>query len=132
MSLVARGLEARGLPTLSMSTLHEVTAAYKPPRPVFLDFPIGCPGGRPHQVEQQRGIARAYLAEAPTFEAEPNYRIHELPFDWAPDGDRGWEEEVRNLYRAGVETVASHSSDHGAKGESLAGNERAFTIRCNC
>lgn len=115
-----------------MSTLYEVTEAYKPPRPVFLDFPIGCPGGKPHQIEQQRDIARAVLAEAPTFDAEAEYRLHELPFQWSADGSRDWEEQLRDLYRAGAETVASHGVDHQAKGESLPGNERAFAIRCNC
>lgn len=132
MSLIARGLEARGLPTASLSTLYEITAAYKPPRAVFLDFPIGCPGGRPFAVEQQRDIARAVLSEVATFEDDREYRIHELPFQWSPDGSRAWEEQVRDLYRAGAETVAAHGSDHRATGESLPGNERAFSIRCNC
>ena len=132
MSLIARGLEARGLPTVSMSTLYEVTAAYKPPRPVFLDFPIGCPGGRPHQADQQREIARAMLAEAPSFEAEPEWRIHELPFQWSRDGSREWEDQVRDLYRAGVETVAAHGVQHQSAGERLQGQEAEFTIRCNC
>jgi len=91
-----------------------------------LDFPIGCPEGKPNEPEQQREILRAALREAPPF-SEP-WRIHELPFQWSPDGSRDWEEIVKDLYRKGVETVAAHR----ARGESLAGREREFAIRCNC
>lgn len=130
MGLIARALEARGLPTLSMSCLWEVSNAFKPPRTVFLDFPIGCPAGKPNEPELQRDILRAALREAPRFD-EP-WRIHELPFQWSPDGNRDWEETVREIYRKGVGTVAAHTADHKERGESLVGQEKAFAARCNC
>src|SRR5579863_3561643 len=40
-TVVARALEARGLPTLSMSVLLEASEEAKPPRTCFLDFPLG-------------------------------------------------------------------------------------------
>ena len=49
-----------------------------------------------------------------------------------PDGDRDWEERVRELYRKGLGTVEAHVADHQAKGESLVGQEKEFAIRCNC
>jgi D-proline reductase (dithiol) PrdB len=130
LSLIARALEASGLPTLCMSCLWEISAAFKPPRAVFLDFPIGCPAGRPGEPALQREILRAALDAAPTF-GEP-WRIVELPFQWSPDGSRDWEETVRELYRREVSTVARHTADHRARGESLLGREEAFTIRCHC
>jgi len=50
-----------GLPTLSMTCLWEVSEAFKPPRTVFLDFPMGCPAGKPHEPELQREIANAVI-----------------------------------------------------------------------
>src|ERR1700680_923320 len=44
-TVIARALEARGLPTLSMSVLWEAGEEIKPPRTCFLDFPLGCTAG---------------------------------------------------------------------------------------
>ena len=35
--------------------------AFKPPRTVFLDFPLGCPAGKPNEPELQRMILRVRL-----------------------------------------------------------------------
>jgi hypothetical protein len=118
------------MPTLSMSTLWEVSMTFKPPRTVFLDFPLGCPAGRPHEPEMQRAILRAALAAAPTFDSD--WKIVELPFPWSADGSRQWEEEVRELYRRGLRTVSRHVADHRAIGESLLDREQEFAVRCQC
>ncbi len=113
-----------------MSTLWEVSMAFKPPRTAFLDFPLGCPAGKPHEQEMQRNILRAALNAAPAFDA--NWKITELPFQWSADGKRAWEEEVRELYRRGFGTVSRHVADHQAVGESLLDTEKEFSIRCQC
>lgn len=113
-----------------MSTLYEASVAFKPPRTAFLDFPLGCPAGKPLEPELQRDILRAALAAAPRF--GPGWRIEQLPFRWTRDGNRDWEERVRELYREGVGTVAAHVADHQARGESLLDQEKEFAIRCNC
>jgi hypothetical protein len=113
-----------------MSTLWEISMAFKPPRTVFLDFPLGCPAGKPDEPELQRMILRAALEAAPVF-GEP-WRIVQLPFQWSEDGNRDWEESVRELYRKGVGTVIAHVADHQARGESLVGQEKEFAVRCNC
>jgi D-proline reductase (dithiol) PrdB len=118
------------MPTLSMSTLWEVSMAFKPPRTVFLDFPLGCPAGKPHDSEMQRAVLRSALAAAPTFDSD--WKIVELPFQWSADGSRQWEEEVRELYRRGLSTVSRHVADHQTVGESLLDNEKEFSIRCHC
>ncbi|HXC31067.1 MAG TPA: hypothetical protein VNZ56_01230 [Verrucomicrobiae bacterium] len=131
-TVVARALEARGLPTLSMSCLLEAAEEAKPPRACFLDFPLGCPAGRPHHAEQQREILRAALKLAPDFDGQV-WHIKQLPFQWSPDGSRAWEEEVSELYRnGGLKIVLAHRDAHHARGESLVGREREFAIRCNC
>lgn len=132
MGLIARGLEARGLPTLSMSVLWEASENVKPPRTCFLDFPLGCPSGKPRQSNQQRDILRAALESSPFFDPE-HWQMKTLPFQWAEDGNRPWEEEVYDLYReGGIRTVLAHQAAHRTQGESLAGREREFVIRCNC
>jgi D-proline reductase (dithiol) PrdB len=113
-----------------MSTLWEASMAFKPPRTVFLDFPLGCPAGKPNEPELQRNILRAALEATPLF-GEP-WKIVHLPFQWSQDGSRDWEETVRELYRNGLETVAAHVADHRARGESLLDHEKEFAIRCNC
>lgn len=118
------------MPTLSMTCLLEVSQAFKPPRTVFLDFPMGCPAGPPREPARQRAILRAALEKASSFK-EP-WRILELPFQWSPDGSREWEETVRQLYRRGLAVVERHVTDHRASGESVVGKEREFTIRCRC
>jgi D-proline reductase (dithiol) PrdB len=131
-AVIARALEARGLPTLSMNVLWEAGEEMKPPRACFLDFPLGCPAGRPHQPAQQRAILRAALELAPSFQSAP-WEMKTLPFQWSEDGSRDWEKEVDALYRdGGMSVVLRHQEAHQAEGESLVGREKEFTIRCNC
>jgi hypothetical protein len=130
--VIARALEARGLPTLSMSTLWEAAEEIKPPRTCFLDFPLGCPAGKPHEVAQQRDILRTALTLAPQFDGQP-WQIKPLPFQWSADGSRAWEQEVDNLYRnGGMDVVLKHMAAHKTQGESLVGREREFAVKCNC
>jgi D-proline reductase (dithiol) PrdB len=131
-AIIARALEARGLPALSMSVLLEAAEETKPPRTCFLDFPLGCPAGKPHEAAQQREILRTALKLAGDFDGQP-WHIKSLPFEWSPDGSRAWEEEVSELYRnGGLKIVLAHRDEHHALGESLVGREREFAIRCNC
>jgi D-proline reductase (dithiol) PrdB len=130
--VIARALEARGLPTLSMNVLWEAGEEVKPPRACFLDFPLGCPAGKPHEAAQQRDILRAALKLAPTFHPA-HWEMKALPFEWSRDGSRAWEREVDDLYRnGGMNVVLQHREAHNARGESLVGHEREFSIKCNC
>lgn len=104
--------------------------AIKPPRACFLDFPIGCPAGKPHAPEQQREILTAVLLQAAKFGAL--WSMHELPFRWSEDGSRDWEDELKDIYRQGLGTVAAHVADHTSRGESLIGKEKEISLRCNC
>lgn len=131
-AVIARALEARGLPTLSMNVLWESGQEMKPPRACFLDFPLGCPAGKPGEAAQQRDILRAALNLAPEFDPH-RWEMKRLPFQWSPDGSREWEHEVDELYRnGGMSVVLRHIAAHKAEGESLVGRERDFAIRCNC
>jgi len=131
--VLARAIEARGLPTTTIATLELNVMALKPPRSVFLDFPLGCPCGRPGEPEQQRDILRQALRLAAT--DWPEWELRRLPHAWGEEGDRSWEEHVDSLYRLDREiraTVAQHIADHARLGSSLQGHEREFVVRCNC
>ena len=51
-----RELERRGIPTASVSVARDVSEAVKPPRALFLPFPMGHHFGPPHHVELQRRV----------------------------------------------------------------------------
>ena len=127
---MSRRLETSGLPTVNLSTVWDITSAVKPPRACFLDFPIGCPAGKPHEAELQRRILKAVLQQAPHFAGD--WSMYELPFQWSEDGNREWEEELKEVYGQGLSTVERHVTEHTSRGESLFGKEKEFAIRCNC
>lgn len=116
-----------------MSVLWEASQDVKPPRTCFLNFPPGCPAGKPHEAQQQREILRAALKMAPEFKSDA-WHMQTLPFEW--DGQQGsgeWEKEVYELYRnGGIATVVAHQKEHRLQGDAIQGREREFTIRCNC
>lgn len=56
MSLVARHLEANGIPTVIIGSARDIVEHCGAPRFVFLDFPLGNPTGEPWQREMQREI----------------------------------------------------------------------------
>ena len=88
MGLIARVVEATGIPTLCMTSALDITRAVNPPRAVFVNFPLGHQTGKPHQPEQQRAIVRDALRAFETI-TRPG-TIVELPYVWDPN-DRTWE-----------------------------------------
>ena len=56
MGLVQRAIEAKGIPTVGISLLKEVTQKVRPPRALFLRYPFGHPLGEAFNVKQQRTI----------------------------------------------------------------------------
>ena len=67
MSLVARDLEANGLPTLCIASARDIIAAGQPPRTVFVDYPLGHTTGKPFEPEDQLGVVRAAIEAWPNF-----------------------------------------------------------------
>ena len=56
VGLVSRALEMADIPTISMTSALDITQAVKPPRSVFVNFPLGHQTGKPHQPDLQRSI----------------------------------------------------------------------------
>ncbi len=79
MGLIARAIEAIGIPTVALSIARDLTAAVGVPRAVFLKWPMGHPLGEPHRPAQQRTVIFLALrllleADAPGVILEPGLR----------------------------------------------------------
>ncbi len=84
MGLVARHVEAAGIPTLCMTSALDITRAVNPPRAAFLDFPLGHTTGPPNDPEMQRGIVADALSAFASMTAPGSVAM--LPYRW-PGGD---------------------------------------------
>ena len=61
MSLVARHLEANGIPTAVMGSARDIVEECGVARFVFTDFPLGNPCGKPRDAGMQRSIVGSAL-----------------------------------------------------------------------
>ncbi|HEY8369518.1 MAG TPA: hypothetical protein VIM86_09425 [Thermodesulfobacteriota bacterium] len=89
MGLIARVIEAAGIPTVCISLVREVTERVRPPRAVYLRWPMGHPLGEPGRPAQQRQVledALDLLVSAST----PGV-IVDLPYRWRRERYRGEE-----------------------------------------
>jgi len=83
VGLVARVIEARGIPTVLVSTGRDLTQQVLPPRSVFVNFPMGNPFGRPGDVAMQRRVLLDALHLAET--APRGGTLVDLPYTWGED-----------------------------------------------
>ena len=80
MGLVARVVEEAGIATVTVSTGRDLTALVRPPRILFVNFPMGNTFGRPGDPEMQTKILREALNLAVTA-TEPGILV-DLPLEW--------------------------------------------------
>ncbi len=83
MSLIARHLEANGIPTVVFGCARDIVEYAGVPRFVFSDFPLGSPCGRPFDAAMQRdivGMGLRLLETAPG----PGTTI-QTPYVWSDD-----------------------------------------------
>lgn len=90
MGLIARAIEAAGIPTLSMTSALSITRSAGAPRAAFLDFPLGHTTGKPHDAALQRRILVDALSTFETI-ARPG-EIVTLEHAWADDD--AWKDDV--------------------------------------
>jgi hypothetical protein len=84
VSLVARHLEANGLPTVVLGSARDIVEQCGVARFVFTDFPLGNPCGKPNDAAMQReivGIALDLLETA----RYPRTTV-QTPFQWDATG----------------------------------------------
>lgn len=89
VSLVARHLEASGLPTVVFGCARDIVERCGVPRFVFADFPLGNPCGKPYRPDIQRAIVEMGLDLLAASEPQPTFAV---PFAWGDDTT--WKEKV--------------------------------------
>ena len=83
MGLVARVLEAAGIPTVVVSTARDISAQVKAPRTVFVNFPMGNPFGRPLDPVRQRAVLLDALRRLE--DARLGGELIDLPYAWGAE-----------------------------------------------
>ena len=107
VSLAARHLEARGLPTVIMGCAKDIVEHCGVPRFLFSDFPLGNPAGRPFDVESQRQTLELALR---VLESAPAARTTvQSPLRWSADAS--WKRDYLDLTKLSPETIAERRKE---------------------
>ncbi len=107
MSLVARHLEANGLPTVIMGCAKDIVEHCGVPRFLFSDFPLGNSAGRPFDTESQAATLELALR---VLEAAPAARTTvQSPLRWSDDAL--WKPEYSNLDKLTPEDIAERRKE---------------------
>lgn len=101
MSLVARHLEANGIPTVILGSARDVVEHCGVPRFAFTDFPLGNPCGSPWDQAQQSEVVAAALGLFE--EARAPRTTVPLPQRWP--GDDSWRESYLQVRAADLPTL---------------------------
>ena len=92
MGLLARDIEEAGIPTVSVSSALDITSSVRPPRAVFVNFPLGHQAGRPFDPDGQTRIILGALHVLET--ATTPGTLVQLQYKWdETDPLDSWEEE---------------------------------------
>ncbi len=90
MGLVARHLEANGIPTVVLGCARDIVETCGVPRFVFSDFPLGNPCGKPFDAPMQRDIVRTSL-ELLVTATKPGTTVV-TPYVWS--ADTSWKDKI--------------------------------------
>ena len=102
MGLVARHLEANGIPTVVFGCARDIVEHCGVPRFVFSDFPLGNSAGKPRDVASQDRTLELALR---TLEAAAGPRTTmQSPLRWSDDAT--WKLDYLNLARIPPEELA--------------------------
>jgi hypothetical protein len=89
VGLIAREIERAGIPTLCMSSAWDITFAVRPPRAVFVNFPLNHQTGKAGDAPLQRRILLDALRAFEMLWAPGQMLV--LSYVWDP-ADRSWED----------------------------------------
>jgi D-proline reductase (dithiol) PrdB len=124
VSLVARHLEANGIPTVIMGCAKDIVEYIGVPRLLFSDFPLGNPAGRPNDPGSQAATSELALR---VLEAAPGSRTTvQSPLRWSADPD--WKLDYSNIERLSPEEIARRRAEFDrqkAVAERIRGQPRA-------
>jgi hypothetical protein len=117
VGLVARHLEANGIPTVIMGAAKDIVEHCGVPRFVFSDFPLGNSAGKPFDVESQAStleLALRVLESAPA----PRTTV-QSPQRWSDDAS--WKLDYNNLADLTPEQIADKRKEFDAVKAVIAG-----------
>jgi D-proline reductase (dithiol) PrdB len=107
VSLVARQLEADGIPTVIMGCAKDIVEHCGVPRFLFSDFPLGNSAGRPFDVESQAFTLELALR---VLESAPAARTTvQSPLRWRDDPS--WKRDFSNLDKLTPEDIAERRKE---------------------
>ena len=93
MSLVARHLEANGIPTVMIGSAKDIVETCGVARFVVNDYPLGTAAGKPHDVTMQRAILETALSLLESA-AAPRTTV-QTPYEWS--ADHSWKRDFWNV-----------------------------------
>jgi D-proline reductase (dithiol) PrdB len=103
MSLVARALEAAGMPTVVMGCAKDIVEHVGVPRLLFSDFPLGNAAGKPNDRLSQEATLELALK---VLESAPGPRTTvQSPQAWSPSHD--WKLDYSNIERVSPQEIAA-------------------------
>lgn len=111
MSLVARHLEANGIPTVIIGSARDIVEHCGVPRFVFSDFPLGNPCGHPWNAVMQHDIVALALRQLQEA-AGPRSTVRS-PFEWKIDA--GWRRRYNHIDPADRERLLAIGDARRAK-----------------
>ena len=103
MSVLARAIEAEGLPTATIALVREHAEKVKPPRALFVPFPYGYPLGKPEDAPFQHRVIDATLA---LLDAPKGPILEEFP-DEAGPGELLQASRINGSHQAVMEDAAN-------------------------
>jgi D-proline reductase (dithiol) PrdB len=110
VSLIARHLEANGLPTVVMGAAKDIVEHCGVPRFAFSDFPLGNSAGKPFDVESQAATLELALR---VLESAPGPRTTvQSPQRW--NDDARWKTDYNNLDKLTPEELAEKRREFDA------------------
>jgi len=114
VGLIARSIEAAGIPTLCMTSALSITRSVAPPRAAFLDYPLGHTTGKPGDPALQRSILRDALSAFSRLD-EPG-DVLTLDYAWAEDDD--WKDAVMRPRTTADRDAAEVDDDRATRRDS--------------
>lgn len=121
MCLIARHLEGLGIATVIVGSALDILQAGRPPRAVFVDYPLGHSVGRPFDTDNQRQIVNAVLDAFETIRSPGT--IVELDCRWSGDDD--WQHEATDTRSGDTRAPRDESPQYQCEADRLAAEPSA-------
>ncbi|MEM1250627.1 MAG: hypothetical protein AAGA81_03720 [Acidobacteriota bacterium] len=127
MGLIARQIEAAGIPTLCLGSALSILGSVFPPRLAFVDFPLGHTAGKPNDPEGQLRLLRQALRG---FEFAGPGRVLRVDEVWSEDDS--WKDEVMRPDPENPAAADNRTERHATPQYQSEEDERAALERGDC